>query len=209
MSVMRAIFVSLRCFVIASACALLAGCISVPPHSLTAADLQRYGITEVTVTGAEVIRSWPSEEENFLRTGAVDPETANRIRSEPAYNFPQLTNHFRQALTARVGAELPQLTRDIFTGRQPAQAQVRLKTFDVPSVARRVFLESRTAIQADIDIVDKATGRVVLHYSGPLEAKPLIGGLRTGIAVAFESSDLGYAMMTDYLTAYRNWLLRN
>ena len=37
----------------------------------------------------------------------------------------------------------------------------------------------------------------------------MIGGLATGIALAFERSDSGAEMITDYLSAYRNWLLRN
>jgi hypothetical protein len=60
----------------------------------------------VAVEGAEVIRSWPAEEEVFLRTGAVDPETADRIRTEPAFNFPHLTGHLRQSLNARFGSGL-------------------------------------------------------------------------------------------------------
>jgi hypothetical protein len=34
-------------------------------------------------------------------------------------------------------------------------------------------------------------------------------GAAAGIAPALERSDLGYSMITDYLSAYRNWLLRN
>jgi hypothetical protein len=48
-------------------------------------------------------------------------------------------------------------------------------------------------------------GRLVIASAGAVPAGSIPG---TGIAVASETSDLGYSMMTDYLTAYRNWLLR-
>ena len=75
-------------------------------------------------------------------------------------------------------------------------------------MARRVFVDNTAKIEAEIDLVDRGTGRVLLHYEGPSVRKNLIGGLGTGIALAFERQDLGYSMMTDYLTGYRNWLLR-
>ncbi len=195
--------------VISVDCAFLAGCLSVAPHSLAVEDFGRYRLTEVIVEGAEVIRSWPGEEERFLQSNVVDPETANRIKSEPASNFPQLTAHFQRVLTARINNELSSLTAPIFTGTQPVRAVVRLKVFDIPSAARRIFVDNDTKIQADIDILDKATGRIIVRYNGRLETKKLLGGLATGIALAFETSDLGYSMITDYLSAYRNWLLRN
>ena len=205
---MSAILTPFKCFVIASICAILGGCVSVPSHRLNSDDLQRYRIVDVAVEGAEVIRSWPAEEEAFLKTGAVDPETANRIRTEPAFKFPQLTGHLRQSLNARFGSGLTQVTGDIFTGSQPVRVIVRLREFDIPSVARRVFVDNHTRIKADIDIVDRATGRLILHYEGPFERNTRIGGLGTGIALAFEQSDLGASMIADYLSAYRNWLLR-
>jgi hypothetical protein len=199
----------LRCVVVSLLCACLGGCLSVPPHGLGADDLGRYRIVDVVVEGTESIRSWPTEEDRFVQSGAVDAATADRIRSEPATNFPQLAAHFKQALTARLKGEFISLTAPVFAGTRPATAVVRLKTFDIPSVARRVFVDNMAKIQADIEILDKATGRLVLRYDGGLETKPLFGGVATGIALAFERSDLGYSMIIDYLSAYRNWLLRN
>jgi hypothetical protein len=76
-----------------------------------------------------------------------------------------------------------------------------------PSPAR-FFVDNHTKIRADIDIVDRATGRLILHYEGPSVRSARIGGIGTGIALAFEQSDLGASMIADYLSAYRNWLLR-
>jgi hypothetical protein len=183
--------------------------LSVAPHNLSDQDLHQYKVVETIVQGVEGIRSWPKEEDQFLKSNAVDAETANRMRSEPASEFPQLRAHFQQVLTARFKNELSYLTRPIFSGSRPAQLVVRLRVFDVPSATRRVFVDSSAKIQADIDLVDKASGRLILRYNGRLETKKLIGGLATGIAVAFEQSDVGQSMIVDYLSAYRNWLLRN
>src|SRR3712207_9594777 len=95
---MRSFMTTSRCIIIMFTVAVLGGCVSVAPHDLSADDLRRYRIVDVAVEGAEAIRSWPAEEEAFLKTGAVDPKTANRIRTEPAFNFPGLTGHFRQSL---------------------------------------------------------------------------------------------------------------
>jgi hypothetical protein len=198
-----------RCIVVSFVCVFLCGCLSVPPHGSAIEDLGRYRIVDVAVEGAEIIRSWPTEEERFVRSGVVDPAMADRIRAEPATNFPQLAAHFQQALTARMKDEFVSSTASVFAGKRSATAVVRLKTFDIPSAARRVFVDNTAKIQAEIEVLDKTTGRLILRYNGRLETKPLIGGLGTGIALAFERSDPGNSMITDYLSAYRNWLLRN
>jgi hypothetical protein len=198
----------INCIVISIISLFLAGCVSVAPHGLADSELQAYRVVEVSVEGAEVISSWPAEEEKFLSTNTVDAETANRIRSEPAFQFPQLRQHFQQALQAQFRNELTYLTAPIFSGNRPARIVVRLRTFDIPSTARRVFVDSAAKLRADIDLVDKTTGRLVARYNGGLEYRKMIGGLATGIALAFERSDKGAEMITDYLSAYRNWLLR-
>src|SRR5215208_6920536 len=148
----------LRCFVIAFLCVVLCGCLSVSPHGSAIEDLGRYRIVDVAVEGAEIIRSWPTEEERFVRSGVVDAAMADRIRAEPATNFPQLAAHFQQVLTARLKGEFVSSTASVFAGKQPATAVVRLKTFDIPSAARRVFVDNMAKIQAEIDVLDKTTG---------------------------------------------------
>ena len=84
---------TLRCIIISLFAAFLAGCMTVAPHSLSDADLHAYRVVDVVVEGVEVIRSWPSEEDRYLATHSVDPETANRIRTEPAFAFPAVKSH--------------------------------------------------------------------------------------------------------------------
>jgi hypothetical protein len=71
-----------------------------------------------------------------------------------------------------------------------------------------VFVDSAAKIQADIDLVDAATGATLLRYEGPLRTRPMVGGFATGIALALDRSDVGAALLDDYLVAYQNWLVR-
>jgi len=61
-----AVFMFLRSVVVSFLFAFLCGCLSVPPHGSAIEDLGRYRIVDVAVEGAEIIRSWPTEEERFV-----------------------------------------------------------------------------------------------------------------------------------------------
>jgi hypothetical protein len=188
---------------------VLAGCATVPPHSMDLSEFQKFKITKVVVEGAKVVRSWPSQEEDYLKTHAVDPSVARRLQSEPSWNFPEVQEQFQTALDRQFGAELGSQIVPLFTGSRPLKAVVKLKIFDVPSVARRVFVESGAKIKAEIDLVDAKTGAPVLIYDGAYRFREIGGGIATGLAMAINSSDPGYVLISDYVREYRNWLLRN
>ena len=196
-----------RCFLL-GATLLLAGCITAPPHSMAVSDFQKYRIADVRVEGIEVIRSWPPQEEIFVKAGRADAEMVNRLHTEPASNFPALRAHFQQVLDDRFKLEFSSQVAPIFTGTRPLRAVVRLRTFDVPSGARRVLIDQDAKIRAEIDLVDPATGASVLKYDGPFRSKRMVGGIATVIAVALDNSDVGYSLITDYITAYRDWIVQ-
>ncbi len=187
---------------------LLGGCMSVPPPSLSVGDLQQYRLVDVAVENAAVIRSWPIQETAFLESAAANADLRSRLETEPASNFPQVTAHFQRALAERSRAEMMRHVGPVLSGQRPVRAVIRLKAFDVPSAARRVFVDSAAKIQADIDLVDAATGATLLRYEGPLRTRPMVGGFATGIALALDRSDVGAALLDDYLVAYQNWLVR-
>ena len=187
----------------------LAGCATVPPPSLGVGELQSYRIADVAVEGVEGIRSWPAEEDAFAQANAVDAATLQRIQTEPAANHPQLRAHIQRVLVERFRAEFTAQLGSVLAGPRPLKAVVRLKEFDVPSAARRVFIGGHARIEATIDLVDPGTGAPVLRYDGPARQTTLANGLATGLALAFSRSDVGREQITEYVTAYRNWLLRN
>ncbi len=197
-----------RRFALLSMALAVSGCITVAPHSVSVSELQRYRLTDVVVEGVEVIASWPVEEANYLASVPPDPELANRLRTQPAHAFPELRSHFQRVLTDRFRIELMTQASPVLTGSQPARAVVRLKRFDVPSTARRVFVDQDAKIQADIDLVDARTGAAILRYEGPIRLRRLIGGILAPIAVGIDPSDTGHPMVTEYVSSYRNWLLQ-
>jgi hypothetical protein len=67
---------------------------------------------------------------------------------------------------------------------RPVRAFVHLKRFDVPSVARRVFLGGAAVIEAEVDLRDAKTGASVLYYSGDSSTKLLFGGLSVPVTAA-------------------------
>ena len=199
----------LKLFVLVAAALGLSACATLPPPALGPTDFQRYRIPDVAVEGVEVIGSWPAEEEAFVALNSADADTIARLRTEPASSFPAVRAHLHRALTSRFKAEFAAQGASVFSGPRPLRAIVRLKVFDVPSTARRVFTDNTAKMQADIDLVDPASKALILRYEGPFRSRRLIGGLATGLALALDRSDVGQSQITDYMTAYRNWLLRN
>ncbi|MFC7396491.1 hypothetical protein ACFQU1_04695 [Chelatococcus sp. GCM10030263] len=179
---------------------VLAACATVPPHSMDLSAFQRFKIAQVAVKGVKVVRSWPSQEEAYLKTHAVDPSVARRLQNEPSWNFPEVQEQFQTALDDQFGAEFGSQITPLFTGAKPLKAVVRLKIFDVPSVARRVFVESRPKIQAEIDLVDAKTGALVLKYDGVYRSREIGGGIGTALAMAINSSDPGYVLIGEYVS---------
>ena len=55
---------------------------------------------------------------------------------------------------------------------------------------------------------DVLTALDALPDAGRIRSRRLVGGLATVIAVALDRSDVGYSLVTDYMTAYRDWLLQ-
>jgi hypothetical protein len=194
-----------RSFVFACLAMILSACASVPPPALGPSDFEKFRIADVVVEGVEVIRSWPRQEEAFAKANATDPETVDRLRTEPASSFPAVRAHLQRALDQQFRAEFASKVSPIFSGRRPLRAVVRLRVFDVPSTLLRVFVQEISQFRADIDLVDVASGAPVLSYEGLLYIKRL----PAGIALAFEQSDPGADQITYFMTAYRNWLLQN
>lgn len=195
-----------RCSVVALAL-LLSGCLTAPPHSLDISELQKYRMADVVVEGAEVVRSWPAQEEAFVSSGAADPDTVNRLQTEPASNFPALRAHMQRALNEEFKREFASQVAPIFTGARPVRAVVRLVRFDVPSGVRRVFVDTDAKIKAEIDLTDLGTGASVLKYDGPYRSKKLLGGVLAPVAISLDRSDVAIPLITEYVTLYRDWLL--
>ncbi|WP_027172958.1 hypothetical protein [Methylobacterium sp. 10] len=187
---------------------LLSACVT-PPHSVSLTTVQQFNIVDVSVEGIEVIQSWPSEEGVVVKAENFDAVAINRLQSESASKFPAMRAHFQKVLTERFKAEFATHVSAKLLGTRPVKAIVKLKQFDVPSVARRIFIDQDVKVQMDIDLVDKRTGDILVSYKGPFQSMPLFGGLSTVIAVAVEPVDPTIRMTDRYIEGYGTWLLRN
>jgi hypothetical protein len=188
----------------------LAGCVTIPPPALEVDSIRALKIVDVKVEGIGVVNAWPAEEEVYIRNNAVDAETAHKIRGEPARNFPAVRVHLETALTERMKLELANQVGPVMQGGRAVRAVVRLRSFDVPSMARRILIDQTAKLDAGIDLVDPASGAVVLSYAGAPMSRMMPGGLGAPIfdAIAGQSYDAGKLILADFVTRYREWLLR-
>jgi hypothetical protein len=186
---------------------LLAACVTVAPHTLSQDNIHNLKVVDVEISGVEVVRSWPEGEEHYARSPDADPAIVSRLQTSLVSDFPPVQAFIAGELKAIFKSEFDSQFRPIFAGQRPVRAFVHLKKFDVPSVARRMFLGGAAVFDAEIDLRDARTGASVLFYSGDSSSKLLLGGMSAPIAAAI-AGDQGRPMIQDYMKQYRDWLLR-
>ena len=185
----------------------VAACVTVAPHTLSQDNIHNLKLVDVEISGTEVIRSWPEGEEHYARSPGADPAIVSRLQTSSISDFPPVQAFIAGELKTIFKTEFDSQFSSIFVGRRPVRAFVRIKTFHVPSVAQRVFINNTAVMDAEIDLRDAKTGTSVLFYSGAYSSKRLLGGLSAPVAAAI-AGDQGRPMIQDYLTQYRDWLLR-
>jgi hypothetical protein len=141
-------------------------------------------LVDVEISGIEVIRSWPAGEEAYARSPNADPGLVQRLPTSLVSDFPPVQTFIAGELRSVFKSEFDAEFRSVFVGQRPVRAFVHLKRFDVPSVARRVFLGGAAVIEAEVDLRDAKTGASVLYYSGDSSTKLLFGGLSAPVAAA-------------------------
>jgi hypothetical protein len=201
------LFAFVRHAFVAASALLLAGCVTVAPHTVSQDTIHDLKIVDVEISGVEVIRSWPAGEEAYARSPGADPAIVPRLQTSLVSDFPPVQAFIAGELKGIFKSEFDSQFAGIFSGRRPVRALVHIKQFDVPSVARRIFLGGPAMFNAEIDLRDARTGASVLYYSGDYSSKLLLGGVSAPIAAAV-AGDQGRPVIQDYLAQYRNWLLR-
>jgi hypothetical protein len=186
---------------------LVAACVTVAPHTASIDNIRNFKLVDVEISGVEVIRSWPAGEEAYARSPDADPNLVQRLPTSLVSDFPLVQAFIAGELKNIFKSEFDTEFRSVFVGQRPVKAFVHLKKFDVPSVARRVFLGGGAIIEAEVDLRDAKTGTSVLYYSGDWSTKMLLGGLSAPVAAAI-AGDQGRPLVHDFLLQYRDWLLR-
>jgi hypothetical protein len=187
---------------------LLAACMTVAPHTVSQENIRNLKLVDVEISGVEVIRSWPAGEDAYARSPDADPNLVQRLPTSLVSDFPPVQAFIAGELKTIFKSEFDAEFGSVFVGQRPVKAFVHLKKFDVPSVARRMFLGGGAIIEAEIDLRDPKTGASILYYSGDWSKKMLLGGLSAPVAAAI-AGDQGRPLVHDFLLQYRDWLLRS
>ena len=186
----------------------MSACASLPPPAPTV-SLERFHIASVEVEGAMTIRSWPVEEEAYIKSRNLDSEAAGKIRTRPISENAELTAHVAGLLKELFLADLKRETGAHLAGPTPAKAVVRLSRFDVPSLARRMFTDQIAVLEATVTLVEPG-GAVVVASPALTAALPLLGGLSSPVAAIVETAnpslDPGRTLVSSYAGKYRGWL---
>lgn len=187
---------------------VLAGCVTVSPRSVPINEVRNWKITKVDVSGSEVIHSWPAQEKIYIDQSKISDDEAKVVSSKSVQAHPGMRAHAQAALQQLVSSELRNALAADLNGSVPVTAIVRVKTFDVPSVVMRLLSESNAKFEAQIDIADPKSGRILLSYPGTLTLQNIgggIGGLVIGSLIFH--NDIAATLMRRNFSAYREWLV--
>lgn len=189
---------------------LLCACASIPPPSVSVADISQFHLAGVEVQGADGIRAWPAEEESFIRASGLDADAAAQIASRPIHESPALKTHAAAALTALLQEDMRKELSAVLSGHKPVRAMVSVSRFDVPSVVRRVFTDQVATMSATVTLVE-ASGATLMRSPELFVSAPLLGGLSSLVAGAVEVStgnEPGRVLARNFAARYRAWLLQ-
>jgi hypothetical protein len=197
----------------------LGACVTVPPPAVSPAEIASYKLAGVEVQGAQAVQTWPAAQEAYLASGKADPEIAKRLPDEGIQPFPPVQSFVTATLQQRFGQEFGAQVAPLLRGSRPVRIVVTLKTFDIPTGARKALVDSQAKLAATIDILDAKSGEVLVSYPGPMKAMTLgptllLGvaggvGAMAGAAIASGmngSGEPGATLITGYVADYRKWL---
>lgn len=188
----------------------LAGCTATNPHGVPQDSIRGYRVTGFEVRGIDVIRSWPAAEAAFVAERKPPADLIDRLRDQPAASFPEVRAFMLERMQRLFESEAKSRFAAALDGPKPARMIIELKTFDIPSAARRLLVNNTLSMQADILLVDAQSGQPLVSYVGPALLRPVLGGIAGTVlseALIDRDKDFGQELMATYLNAYRDWLL--
>ena len=202
-------FMRLRVVLALGFALLVSACATTPPHNVSVQNIRALKLESVVVEGGANVRSWPAQEDAAINKQLLDAAGAERLKSEPATAFPQLAPHFTAALQAKFEPQIRNQLGFTLSGARPVKVVVRVTQFDVPSMARRILVDSTSKLAAQIALVDAKTGEVIVAYPGPLHTQKVIGGLAAPIFQSIAAVDDADVIVRSYVTRYHEWLVAN
>jgi hypothetical protein len=179
-------------------------------HSVQQDSIRQYHIANVTLKGAEAIKSWPAQEKIVIEQGKLSEEQQKALSGgSPAGGFPAVRDQMQKVLQERFAAQAQNQLSAHLSGKKSATLVVTVKDFDIPSVARRMLVGGSAIRRFNIDLVDKASGQSIVLYTGVIGVVPMLQGL-AGVAEAAvqgDSNDPSAEMVRAEIAQYRDWLM--
>lgn len=197
-------------FLLTCALALLvAGCVSVPQHSLKPDQIASFRLVGVSFSGEENIISWPSEEAEFLKQPGISPELGEKLRSGPDTRVPEIRPFFAKRLAERVAPIFQNEVGAALKGDRPVKAVIRIQELVAPSTALRVFVNNGSSLKATITLVDATTSAELVKYEGRSSFQQNPGGV-AAIALSVTNFSIYQEdnLFQTYFYDYRRWLLK-
>ncbi|MGJ4947582.1 DUF6778 family protein [Bradyrhizobium sp. HKCCYLS20291] len=185
----------------------LPGCVTVE-NSLSQNDIAAMRLTAVTVSFApDSVILWDDGERAYRRAKLqTDDQFAGDTKSEECKEF------MRAQLAPQIKSGVEKAMAGQLNGGRPVRLEIVVKQFAIPSVAQRVIVGGHPNMQADANLVDAQTGRVLLSNPKLNTFVPVGNGiLGTAIQAAVDqASDQTPEgkLITSYGQTYRNWLMR-
>jgi hypothetical protein len=214
---------------------LVAGCVSVAPHALSAQDIQSWKVVAVEgIVPDTTFLAWPKIENQYLERAL--PVAPAKLVVDPNSGREQLESGERPPITEEVrrgarGFAKTQFeerlhhamspVRAMLNGQRPVKLVTTLSRLDVPSAARQVIQGAamavlfgptgalpNTTLTVSTDVVDAKTGAVLASYPQRTLVRP--GG---EALISFDSSDpystdVVVGLLRGYQRDFASWLLK-
>ncbi len=140
--------------------AVLAGCASVAPNTLSPQEVAGLKLTGVAVTftpDAQI--QWEDGLRLYARSKGLDyPQLGDAVESPEAKTYVRnaLALKVKEAMTKGVGATL--------RGARAVRLDVVVNRFEISPAIQRAVLAGGYRMRADVNLVDARTGAVILAY---------------------------------------------
>lgn len=186
----------------------LAGCVTAPPTDIPLDQVRSWKLTQIEVTGSEVIKSWPHQERVYLERNNIAGDAAQQIAVNSVQDTPGLRDHVRVALQDVVATQLRNTLSNDLNGNRPVKAVVQVMQLDIPSALRRLIVENQARFHAKIDIVDVGTGKILVSWPGEYVWETMAAGVG-GLLLdrVLYSSDVAPRLMSNSFGHFRTWLV--
>jgi hypothetical protein len=144
--------------------AALSGCVSAPPHALTADVAASLRVVETQVAFAPDARIlWPDLE---FETGAPAADPAASPETRAVANVPavQPGGTLRAVVAQRLVAAVQAEASSRSAGTRPVRVIVTVSNVNLPSAVQRAILGGTVSVTASARVVDIKTGGTLANY---------------------------------------------